>query len=139
MYCVCLSVCEWVYCDIMEKGLSCEWKDYCWAGAMTDIWWDQSHDGYVIGPVAWPALAQGSNAGREITSRQNLNQYLETLHVALTQFCNLPGFYRKTGFLRSHPLSLIHMTLMHSLFPFKVEGKTEEGGVGNLEFLPLMI
>ena len=26
-----------------------------------------------------------------------------------TQFCNLPGFYRKTGFLRSHPLSLLQM------------------------------
>ena len=22
------------------------------------------------------------------------------------QFCDLPGFYRKTGFLRSYPLSL---------------------------------
>ena len=31
----------------------------------------------------------------EIISRQNLNEYLETLHLAPTQFCDLPGFYRK--------------------------------------------
>ena len=32
-----------------------------------------------------------------------MNEYLETLHLALTQFCDLPGFYRKTGLLRNHP------------------------------------
>ena len=43
--------------------------------------------------------------GRKI-SRQNLNEYLETLHLAPTQFCKLPGFCHKTGFLSNHPLSL---------------------------------
>ena len=37
--------------------------------------------------------------------RQNLNIFLETFHLAPTQFCEIPGFYRKTGFC--HPLSLI--------------------------------
>ena len=32
-----------------------------------------------------------------IISRQNLNEYLETLHLTPTQFSDLPGFYRKTG------------------------------------------
>ena len=40
-----------------------------------------------------------------IISRLNLNEYLETLQLASMQFCDLPGFYRKTGFLRSHPVS----------------------------------
>ena len=30
----------------------------------------------------------------------NLNEFLETLHLAPIQFGDLPGFYRKTGFLR---------------------------------------
>ena len=38
-------------------------------------------------------------AGGIIISRQNLNEYLETLHLAPTQFCDLTGFNRKTGFL----------------------------------------
>jgi hypothetical protein len=36
-----------------------------------------------------------------IISRQNLNEYLETLQLAPAQFCDPLGFYRKTGFLRS--------------------------------------
>ena len=48
---------------------------------------------------------RNTQEGRNIT-RQNLNDYLEILHLAPTQFCDIPGFYRKTGFLRSHPLSL---------------------------------
>ena len=37
------------------------------------------------------------NPGRDNIRRQNLNEYLETLHLAPTQFCDLHGFYRKTG------------------------------------------
>ena len=40
-----------------------------------------------------------------IISRINLNEYLEALHLAPTQFCDLSDLYRNTGFLRSHPLS----------------------------------
>ena len=43
------------------------------------------------------------NQERRIISRHNLNEYLGTLHLAPTQFCHLPGFYRKIGFLRIHP------------------------------------
>ena len=42
----------------------------------------------------------------KIISTQNLNEYLETLHLAPAQFCDLPGFYLKKGFLTSYPLSL---------------------------------
>ena len=38
-------------------------------------------------------------------SRQNLNENLETLHLAPTLFYHLPGFYLKTGFLNPHPFS----------------------------------
>ena len=41
-----------------------------------------------------------------IISRQNLNEYIETIHLAPTQFCDLPGIYCKAGFLRCHPLIL---------------------------------
>ena len=42
-----------------------------------------------------------------IISRQNLNENLETLHLAPTLFYHLPGFfYLKTDFLNPHPLSL---------------------------------
>ena len=34
-----------------------------------------------------------------------MNEYLKTCQLVPTQFCDLPGFYRKTGFPRSHPLS----------------------------------
>ena len=44
----------------------------------------------------------------DYTLTLNLNEYLEPLHLAPTQFCELPGFFRKTGFVRSHPLSLIN-------------------------------
>ena len=44
---------------------------------------------------------------RIILADKKLNGQLETLHLAPTQFCDLPGFYRKTVFLRSHPLSLV--------------------------------
>ena len=40
-------------------------------------------------------------------SRQNVNENLETLHLAATLFYHLPGFYLKTGFLNPHPLSLV--------------------------------
>ena len=47
------------------------------------------------------------NQEGRIISRQNLDEFLETIHLAPTEFCELPGFYSKTGFLRSHPLSLV--------------------------------
>ena len=37
--------------------------------------------------------------------KKGQNEYLETLRPAPTQFCDEPGFYLKTGFLRSHPFS----------------------------------
>ena len=37
-------------------------------------------------------------------SRLNLNENLNTLHLAPTQFLHLPGFYPKTGFLRTQIL-----------------------------------
>ena len=40
-----------------------------------------------------------------INSRQNLNENLETLHLAPTLFYHLPGFYLKTGFI--NPLSFV--------------------------------
>ena len=39
-------------------------------------------------------------------SRQNLDENLETLHLAPTLFYHLPGFNLKTGCLNPHPLSL---------------------------------
>ena len=45
---------------------------------------------------------------RRFINNNNLNDYLETLHLAPTKFCDLPDFYCKTEFLRSHPLSLIN-------------------------------
>ena len=49
--------------------------------------------------------------------------YLETLHLAITQFCDLPGFYHKIGFLTSHPLSLLRSILLiivyHSIMKIK--------------------
>ena len=44
-------------------------------------------------------LSSFTQEGRFI-SRQNLNEYLRTLHLAPMQFCD---FYRKTGFLKSDP------------------------------------
>ena len=38
--------------------------------------------------------------------RQNLNENLGTLHLALTLFYHLPGMYFKTRFLNPYPLSL---------------------------------
>ena len=49
----------------------------------------------------WPC----NQKGRTI-NRQNLNEYLETIHLSPTQFCQLPGFYHKIEFLRSLSLSL---------------------------------
>ena len=43
-----------------------------------------------------------------IINIQNLNKYSDPLHLAPMQFCEQPGFYCKTGFLRSHALSLIN-------------------------------
>ena len=43
-------------------------------------------------------------------SIQNLNDNLETLHLAYTLFYHLPGFYLRTGFL--NPLSLMQMGLL---------------------------
>ena len=45
--------------------------------------------------------------GRSIRSQKS-KEYLEALHLAATQFCDLPGFYRKTGFLRSYLLGKMH-------------------------------
>ena len=41
-----------------------------------------------------------------LNEKVNLNENLETLHLAPTLFYYLPGFYLKTGFLNPHPLSL---------------------------------
>ena len=49
-----------------------------------------------------------SNQEGRIISRQHFNEYLETLHLAPTQVCDLPGFYRKTCFLRSHLFKKIY-------------------------------
>ena len=35
-------------------------------------------------------------------SKQNLNEYLQILYPASTQFCDLPGFYCKTEFGIKH-------------------------------------
>ena len=39
-----------------------------------------------------------NNQERRIISRKNLNEHLETLHLAPMQFGDLPGFYRKPDF-----------------------------------------
>ena len=39
-------------------------------------------------------------------SRQDLNEYIESLHLAPALFSNLPGFCLKTGFLNPYPLYL---------------------------------
>ena len=49
---------------------------------------------------------------RRIISRQNLNEYLEILNLASMQFCDLPGFYRKKGYLRSQHMSLVKKVLL---------------------------
>ena len=38
--------------------------------------------------------------------RQDLNEQIESLHVAPALLYHLPGFYLKTGFLNHYPLSL---------------------------------
>ena len=43
--------------------------------------------------------------------RQNLNEPIETLHIAPTQFSLLPGFYHKTLFLSISPLYLNNIAL----------------------------
>ena len=55
-------------------------------------------------------LIAGTLEGSSI-STQNLNNYIETLHLSRTQFYHLPGSHRQTGFLKNHPLSL-------AVFPF---------------------
>ena len=46
--------------------------------------------------------ARGKDKGKgSIISRQNLNEYIVTLHLACTQFYCLPGSDRKTGFISS--------------------------------------
>ena len=42
--------------------------------------------------------------GELLADKTRMNNSL-TLHLAPMQFSNLPGFYPKIGFLRSHPLS----------------------------------
>ena len=69
-------------CLKREGGISCS---YAFLGICEAIFRGRTHPYFLFG-----------------TSYQNLNEYLETLHLALTQFCDLPGFYRKTGFLRNH-------------------------------------
>ena len=59
-----------------------------------------------MGKISISLLYSYQEEGR-INSRQNLNEYLETLYPAPTQFCDLPGFYCKILFLRSPPLSLV--------------------------------
>ena len=50
-------------------------------------------------------------------SRQNLNDNLETLHLAPTLFYHLPGFYLKPGFLNLYPFSLLQTFICYfSLF-----------------------
>ena len=48
-------------------------------------------------------------------SRQNLNENLETLHLAPTLFYHLLGFNFKTWFLNPHPLSLVGKTVQWSI------------------------
>ena len=38
--------------------------------------------------------------GRALARRQNLNEYIGTLHLAPTQFCYLPVLHRKTFILK---------------------------------------
>ena len=49
-------------------------------------------------------------SGRSSIGKQNLNENLETHHLAPTLIYHLPGFYHKTGFLNTHPLSLVKIT-----------------------------
>ena len=44
--------------------------------------------------------------GSRSVRRRNLNENLETLHLAFMLFYHLPSFYLKTGFLNHHPLFL---------------------------------
>ena len=52
--------------------------------------------------------SHSDQAGSSI-SRQNLNENLETLHLAPMLFYRLPGFHLKTVFLNPHPLSLLRI------------------------------
>ena len=52
-------------------------------------------------------------AGRSSIGK-NLNENLETLHLAPTLFYHLSGFYIKTGILNPHPLYLFK-SLFHTL------------------------
>ena len=69
-----------------------------------------------------------NNTGRECISRQNLNENLETLHLAPTLFSHPPGFYFKTGFLNPHPWSfaLIHMKDMYRTYLKTILTQTEK-------------
>ena len=53
-----------------------------------------------------------------------------TIHLAPTQYCDLPGFYRKTGFLRSHPLALTPRLLLLILLTGSVRVTLAGGGLG---------
>ena len=55
---------------------------------------------------------------------RSIDEYLETLHLALMQFCDLSGFYFKTELLKSNPLSLngyIGQSTKILLLPLKYE------------------
>ena len=43
-------------------------------------------------------------------SRQTLNEYIGTFHLARTQLYHLPGSHRRTGFLRNHPFVLVSLS-----------------------------
>jgi hypothetical protein len=53
----------------------------------------------------WYRLIHKIQEGSSIR-RQNLNEWIESLHLAPALFSHLPGFYLKTGFLNPYSLSL---------------------------------
>ena len=57
--------------------------------------------------VLYPSEGQEGSS----ISRQNLNEYIGSLHQARWQFYHLPGSNRKTEFLRNHPLSFFLVEL----------------------------
>ena len=61
-------------------------------------------------------------------SRQNL----ETLQIAHPLFYHLPGFYLKTGFLNSHPLSLFYPGYKMDIIP---QGRPWQMTTGHIIFI----
>ena len=64
-------------------------------------WFTSNHKNIIwSGATPFGSTQEGSSI-----SWQNLNENLETLHLAPTIFYHLSGFYLKIGFLNPHPLS----------------------------------